>query len=135
MLPSSDALTLNEWLALIQHDPEQAKKQVILFKARRKQQGLMADPSLTITIDDYDRAQQLLAAADNSQPAQQIEARAKIGRVTLGKLPDQEDWLALITADPALAANICTELELKHAMQGTNTPSGILKSIAIYRAI
>ncbi len=34
---------------------------------------------------------------------QQIEASAKIGRMTLGKLPDREDWRALIDTDATLA--------------------------------
>ncbi len=46
VISSLDTHTLNEWIALIQQDSEQAKQHMIWLKARRKQQGLMADPSL-----------------------------------------------------------------------------------------
>jgi hypothetical protein len=128
--------TLNEWIALIQQEPDQAKQHMIWLKARRKQRGLMADPSLTISIEDYDRAQQLLASATSDpQHLQEIEARAKVGRMTLGKLPDREDWRALIDADPDLAEKVCAELELKHAMLMIDTPPALLRSIEGYRTI
>lgn len=136
MSSSLNTHTLNEWIALLQQDAEQAKQHVVWLKARRKQQGLTADPSLTISIEDYDRAQQLLASATSDpRRLQQIEASAKIGRVTLGKLPDREDWRTLIDVDPAFAKGVCAELEIKSALLGLQTPPALQQSIAIYRAI
>jgi hypothetical protein len=65
MLPTSSYFTLNEWAALIRQDPEQAKQHAIRLRAQFKIQGLMADPALQISIEDYDRAQDLLVKATN----------------------------------------------------------------------
>ncbi len=55
--------TLYEWVALIQQDPAQARKLIIAITVRNNIQGLLADPALTISMQDYNEAQRLLAAA------------------------------------------------------------------------
>ncbi len=55
--------TLSEWVALIQHDSAQARKLIIAITVRSQIQGLLADPALTISMQDYNEAQRLLAAA------------------------------------------------------------------------
>ena len=136
MLSFQDTPTINEWIALIQEDADQAERHVISLRARIKKQGLMADPSLTISVEDYDRAQQLLELAKNdSQKLQQVASKAAVGRVTLEQLPDRDDWLALINSDPGFARKVYVELEIKHALLGMGAPLALLRSIEAYHTI
>src|SRR5689334_11202040 len=115
--------TLNEWIALIQKDPDQAKQLVTRLRANIKKQGFLADPSLSISSEDYDRAQHLLASAvNNQQEMQKLASKAAIGRITLEKNPSRDDWLSLINEDFAFARLVCIELESKRALLGINAP-------------
>jgi len=85
MLSIPDVPTFDEWVMLIQQNAVQAHQHVIALKARSKQQGLFADVSLEISIEDYEQAQRLFTAA-TTDPAQaeRIARIARIGRATLG---------------------------------------------------
>ena len=125
--------TLNEWIALIQQDLDQAKQLVTRLRTSIKKQGFLVDPSLSISSEDYDRAQHLLVSAlNNPQEMQQIASKAAIGRITLKKIPNRDDWLSLINADSALARLVCIELESKQALLGINAPQELLRSIESY---
>jgi hypothetical protein len=63
----------------MQQDPEHAKQHVIWLRAQIKKLGFMADPALQISIEDYDRAQELLAKAENDP--QQAERNAHMAAV------------------------------------------------------
>src|SRR5215212_6844550 len=89
--------SFNEWIMLIQENAAQAKQLLILLKARNKKQGLFADASLEMSIEDYERAQRWFAKATTApEQAQRIAHSARIGRATVGPYPDREDWLTLI---------------------------------------
>ncbi len=127
---------MNEWVALIQHDPAQATKYMIAIKAQNKIQGLLADPSLTISVEKYDEAQRLLAAAaDDPATARRAAHMARLGQATMGPSPDRDTWQALIAADPDFAQDVCIALEAKAALLGLHTPQALLRSIATYRAL
>ncbi len=100
-----DTPTIFEWLALIQQDPAQARKLMITIKARDKIQGLFADPALTISVEEYDEAQRLLAAAAGDPAiARRAAHMARLGQATMGPSPDRAAWQALIAADPDFRA-------------------------------
>jgi len=91
-----DTPTIFEWLALIQQDPAQARKLMITIKARDKIQGLFADPALTISVEEYDEAQRLLAAAAGDPAiARRAAHMARLGQATMGPSPDRAAWQAL----------------------------------------
>jgi DNA anti-recombination protein RmuC len=54
---------------LIQQNAAQARQLVIALKARNKKQGLFADVSLQMSIEDYERALRLFTTAA-TDPAQ-----------------------------------------------------------------
>jgi len=133
---SPNLFTLNEWIALIQQDPEQAKQHVIWLRAQIKIQGIMADPALEISIEDHARAQDLLKkAANDPQQAERIARMAAIGQVTLSGYPSHDDWLKLVQADPTLAKQVYLELKTKQARLGLQTPPALQKSIDIYHSV
>jgi hypothetical protein len=134
MLSTSNYLTLSEWIALIQQDPEQANQHVIWLRAQIKIQGIMADPALQIGIEDYNRAQDLLAkAAHDPQQAERIARMAAVGQITLSGYPSHDDWLKLIQDDPTFARHICLELKTKQALLGLYAPPALQKSMDAYQ--
>jgi hypothetical protein len=125
-----DILILDEWVALIQQDSAQAKQHLIVLKARNKQQGLFADPSLEISIEDYGRAQALLASPD--VPQERIAKLVKLGEFTMRPLPDRAGWQALIEEDAAFAHQAYLAIMTKMAMLGVSAPQEIHRSIKAY---
>jgi hypothetical protein len=136
MLSIPDVPSFDEWVMLIQQDATQARRLLIALKARNKQQGLFADASLEMSIEDYDRAQRLFTAAmTDPEQAKRIAQIARIGRATVGPYPDREDWLTLIKDDPDFAQEVYGALRAKQAMFGLQTPQAIVISIAAYAAL
>jgi hypothetical protein len=133
MLSIPDVPSFDEWVMLIQQNAAQASQLVIALKARHKKQGLFADASLELSIEDYDRAQRLFTTA-TTDPAQaeRIDYIARLGRATLGPYPDREEWLTRIKDDPSFARAVYVALRTKEAMFGLQTPQAILMSIAAY---
>ncbi len=136
MLSIPDVPWFDEWVMLIQQNAVQASQLLIALKARNKKQGLFADVSLEISIEDYERALRLFttAATDPTQ-AERITHIARIGRATVGPYPDREDWLTLIKDDPDFAQSVYGALQTKRAMFGLQTPQAILMSIAAYTSV
>jgi hypothetical protein len=131
-----DVPSFNEWVMLIQQNAAQAKQLLIGLKARNKQQGLLADPSLQISIEDYDRAQSLVTkATTDSAQAERIDRIARLGQATAGPFPDREDWIAMIKDDPDFARSVFMALQGKQGMFGLATPQAIVISIAAYSAV
>ena len=136
MLPTIDIPTINEWVVLLQDDPVSAKKLMIAIKARNKMQGLFADPSLTLSLEEYERAQQLLEASRNDPVAAAKLAHAtRLGRALLGPYPDRAAWLALLQNDPAFAHSLSLALRTREAMLGPQAPQVLLHSIALYNVL
>jgi hypothetical protein len=136
MISTPDVPAFNEWVMLIQQNAVQASQLVIALNARNKQQGLLADPSLGISIEDYARAQRLFTTATTDPArAEYISRVARIGRAVLGPYPDREDWVTLIKDDPDFARSVFMALQAKYGMFGLATPQAILISIAAYTAV
>lgn len=136
MLSIPDVPSFDEWVMLIQENATQAKQVLIMLKARNKKQGLLADPSLELSIEDYDLAQSLVTAATTDPAkAEQVTRLARIGRATVGPFPDREDWIAMIKDDPDFAQSVFAALQAKQAMFGLSTPQAIVMSIAAYSAV
>jgi hypothetical protein len=136
MLSIPDVPSFHEWVMLIQQNAAQARQLVIALKARNKKQGLFADVSLEMSIEDYERAQRLFAtAATDPAQAEYINDLARIGRATVGPYPDREDWLTLIKDDPDFARSVYGALQTKQGMFGLQTPQAIVMSIAAYAAV
>jgi hypothetical protein len=112
MLSIPDVPSFDEWVMLIQQNAQQASQLVIALKARNKRQGLFADASLEMSIEDYQRAQRLFttAATDPAQ-AERINRIAHNGRATVGPYPDREDWVMLIKDDPDFAQSLYGALQ------------------------
>jgi hypothetical protein len=136
MLTIPEVPSFHEWVLLIQQNAVQANQHVIKLKARNKQQGLFADPSLMISIEEYQDAQRLFAKSmtDPAQ-AEHITRIARIGRAILGPYPDREDWEKLIKDDPDFARSVYMALRTKQGMFGLQTPQAILISIAAYALV
>jgi hypothetical protein len=135
MLAIPDVPSFHEWVMLIQQNAEQASQLVIALKARNKKQGLFADPSLMISIEEYEDAQRLFTKATNDpEQAKRITHIARVGRATLGPYPEREDWVTMIKDDPDFAQEVYGALQTKEAMFGLQTPQAILMSIAAYTA-
>ena len=130
---STDTPTLAEWIALIQQDSAQAKKHMISLKARNKLQGIMAEPALEISVEDYDRAQRLLAAQDTAT-SEKVARLARLGHARLRPYREQVDWLELIGREPVFAREVYDALRARQAMLGLSAPQPLLDSIAAYRA-
>lgn len=136
MLPTIDIPTINEWVVLLQDDPVSAKKLMIAIKARNKMQGLFADPSLTLSLEEYERAQQLLEASRNDPvAAAKLVHATRLGRALLGPSPDRAAWLALLQNDPAFAHSLSLALRTREAMLGPQAPQVLLHSIALYNVL
>ena len=136
MSPTTGTPTIHEWAALIQRDPAAARKLLIALKARNKMQGLFADPSLTLSLEEYERAQQLLEASRNDPVAAAKLAHAtRLGRALLGPYPDRAAWLALLQNDPAFAHSLSLALRTREAMLGPQAPQVLLHSIALYNVL
>ena len=136
MTSITDTPTFAEWVALIQQDAAQAKKLMIALKTRNKIDGLMADPSLTISLNEYDQAQTLIsAAADDPAEAKRLIHFTRLGQALLGPYPEREDWITLIDDDPVFARNVCLAWKTKQAMLGLQTPLALAQSIELYYAI
>ena len=136
MISIPDVPSFDEWVMLIQQNTAQAKQLLIMLKARNKKQGLLADPSLEISIEDHDRAQRLIAkAAIDPTQAERVNQLARIGRATVGPFPDREDWIAMIKDDPDFARALFNALQAKRAMFGLQTPQAIVLSIAAYTVV
>jgi P2-related tail formation protein len=136
MILLSDSPTLNEWIAIIQHDADQAQQLLLSLRAQIKQQNLMAAPALTISAENYERAQQLLAAAmHDPQQTEKIAQRAALGHATLASLPNREEWRQLFQTDASFAHALHQELQLKQAQMGLSTPRALQASIDAYRSI
>jgi hypothetical protein len=134
MLAITDTPTIYEWIALLQRDPEEAQQLAISLKTRMLRDSLLADPALTISLEDYQRAQQLLAKAkEDAATMQRVAHMARLGQATLGPVPGQEDWAAMIEEDPQFARSISAAWEVKCAQRGIYTPRAILRSLALYR--
>ncbi|HEU5101496.1 MAG TPA: hypothetical protein VFU22_20880 [Roseiflexaceae bacterium] len=120
----------------MQQDAAQAKQLLIRLKARNKQQGLFADPSLEISVEDYGRALSLVSAATSDpEQARQVARLARVGQATVGPYPDREDWIGLIKVDPVFARELYDALREKQAMFGLQTPQAILLSMRAYAAV
>ena len=136
MSSDSNPFTLNEWIAFIQQDPEQANQQAVWLQEQIKKQGIMIDPAFEISIENYDRAQHVLSkAANEPQQAERIARMAAVGRVTLGEYPSREGWLELIQTNPTFAQLVYYELKAKQALLGLQTPPTIKSSIETYHSI
>lgn len=136
MLYSSYGPTLREWIALIQQDAIQAEQILISIKVRNKQLGLMADPSLQMSIEDYQRAQDLLSQATHDpQKAKFVAVAARLGQALMRPAPDRDGWLVLIADDPTFAQQLYGALQAKCARFGAQTPSEIIESINAYHTV
>jgi hypothetical protein len=136
MLSIPEVPSFHEWVMLIQQDAVQASQLVIALKARNKQQGLFADPSLEISIEEYERAQRLFTTATTDPARADYIARiARIGRAVLGPYPEREDWVTLVKDDPDFARSLFKALQAKRAMFGLQTPQAIVMSIVAYTAV
>jgi hypothetical protein len=132
---SLEVPSFHEWVMLIQQDAAQAYQLLIALKARNKKQGLLADPSLEISIEAYARAQHLFTTATTDPArAEYIRRIARIGRAVLGPYPDHEDWGTLLKDDSSFAQSVYAALQTKRAMFGLQTPQAILVSLAAYAA-
>jgi hypothetical protein len=136
MILIPDVPSFHEWVMLIQQDAEQAKQILIALKARNKKQGLLADASLEISIEEFEDAQRLFTKA-TTDPAQaaRVARIAQIGRAVLGPYPNSDDWAALINDDPDFAESVYNALRTKAAMFGLQTSQAVLMSIAAYEAV
>jgi hypothetical protein len=135
MILIPDVPSFDEWVMLIQRNAAQAHQVLIGLKARNKRQGVFADASLTISIEDNERAHKLFARAmTDPLLAERIRYIARIGHATAGPNPDREDWLTMIKDEPNFAEDVYTSLQTKAAMFGLQTPQTILMSIAAYVA-
>lgn len=135
MIAIPNVPTFDEWVMLVQQDAAQAKQLLIALKARNKRQGLLADASLELSIEYYERAQRLLAkAASDPEQADRVSQIARVGRATAGPFPDREDWKALLKDDPAFAQGVYASLRTKRAMFGLQTPQAIMLSLRAYAA-
>ncbi|MBK9715615.1 MAG: hypothetical protein IPO81_30695 [Kouleothrix sp.] len=133
MSPMTDTPTIHEWAALIQRDPAEAKRLLIALKARNKMQGLLAGPSLTISIEAYAEAQQQIAAATRDPAeAERLALMERLGQALLGPYPDRDAWLALLRDDPAFAHKLWLALRARAAMLGLQAPQALLRSIELY---
>src|SRR4051812_1028625 len=136
MLSIPDVPSFHEWVMLIQQDAARAEQLLIALKATNKQQGLFADPSLAISIEDYDRAQRLFTTATTDPArAEYITRSARLGRATMGPYPERDDWVTLIKDDPDFARSVFKALQAKRAMFGLQTPQAIVMSITSYTAV
>lgn len=128
--------TFNEWIVFLQQAPDQANRQALVIRAEIRKQDPIADPALELSIQEYEKAQQLLAAATNDpQQNEEIRQLTALGQATLGPYPNREDWLTLIQTDPTFAQSLCTELEIKRAILGWHTPQDLQTSIETCHAI
>jgi hypothetical protein len=136
MLSIPDTPSFYEWVMLIQQDAAQAKQHLIALKARNKKRGLFADPSLEISIEEYEGAQRLVTKATiEPEQAKRLAHIARVGRATVGPYPDREDWVTLIKDDPEFAQSVYAALQTKRAMFGLQTPQAVLISMAAYDAV
>jgi hypothetical protein len=132
---TSDTPTYFEWFALILQDAAKAKQLMIAIKARDRREGLMADPSLQISVENYERAQRLIHAAQGDpDQIQHVSYLAKLGKASLGPYPDRNEWLRLIHQDAAFAEDVCTAIRTKQALFGSRTPRAVIDSIEAYYA-
>jgi len=135
MHSTSDTPTYFEWFALIQQDAAEAKRLMIAIKARNKIEGLMADPSSEISVENYERAQALIHAAQGDpDQTQHVSYLARLGKASLGPYPDRDEWLRLIQEDAQFAKDVCTAIRTKQALFGSRTPQPVLDSIKAYDA-
>lgn len=136
MSPTTGTPTIHEWALLIQRDPAEAKRQLIALKARNKMQGLLADPSLTISIEAYAEAQQrIAAAASDPAEAEKLALMERLGQALRGPYPDRDAWQALLHDDPPFAQKLCLALRERAAMLGLQAPQALLRSIELYDAL
>jgi hypothetical protein len=128
-----DIPTFFEWLARIQADAAEAKQLMIAIKARDRIQGLMADPSLTISLNEYDQAQTLVAkAAFDLTEEKRLIYFDRLGQALLGPYPEREDWAALIDGDPVFARDVCVAWKTRQAMLGVAAPKALVRSVELY---
>jgi hypothetical protein len=136
MILLSDNPTVNEWIAIIQNDAEQAHQLLLSLRAQIKQQNLMAAPALIISVEGFDRAQQILATAvRDPQQRETLAHRVALGRASLTSCPNREEWLQLIHNDASFAQALYLEFQLKQAQMGLSTPRALQASIDVYRSI
>lgn len=136
MLINTPPITINEWIALIQQDPEYSNQRLIWLREQIRTQGIMADPSLEISVENYENAQILLIkAAEEPQQKEKIARIAAVGQITLGGYPGRDGWLALIQSDDTLARLVYLGLEAKKAALGLQTPQELKTSMEIYQSI
>ena len=123
----------DEWLALIQHDQQKAKSQMRSLRMQASVRSVLADPALEISLEAYERAQQLLAdAMADASKMERVARLTEIGRATLGPYPERADWIALIQRDPNLARQVYNAWRAKRAMLGLQSPQALLSTIEIY---
>jgi len=136
MLPIPTTPTFYEWVALIQQDSVQASQLVISLQAQLKKQGLMADPALTISIEDYAQAKNMLSTVTSDpDQAKRVTHITRLGQATLGLYPSHDDWVALIREEPHFARELCNALKTKQALLGLQTPQDLLTSIGTYYSL
>jgi hypothetical protein len=136
MFASSDTPTSAEWIALIQSDPEQARQQANALKVSIARGGLIVDPALTISLEDYEKAQRLLAKAQqDGETAQRVAHMARVGQATLGAPPSREEWASMIAEDPQFAQAVAGAWQAKLAMVGSRMSRAVIQSVAAYREL
>src|SRR5687768_3279661 len=116
MILLSDTPTVNELIAIFQNDADQAHQLLLSLRAQIKQQNLMAEPALTMSVEDFDRAQQILTTAmRDPQQRETLARRVALGRATVASCPNREEWQQLIHNDASFAQALYQEFQLKQA--------------------
>jgi aryl carrier-like protein len=136
MILLSDTPTVNEWIAIIHNNADQAHQLLLSLQVQNAQQSLMVAPALTISIENYGRAQQFLTTAmQDPQQREKLARRVALGRATLASCPNREEWQQLIQNDAAFAKALYLELQLKETQMGLNRSRALQASIEIYGSL
>ena len=128
--------TLYEWIALVQQDPEHARKISASLQRKLKKEGVMADPSISMSFAYYEQALRILdEKSTDPKQAQRMVNYTRIEQALQQPYPRYDDWLFLIDREPTFAQQLCIALEVKQATIGMRSPHDLVASIAIYHLI
>jgi hypothetical protein len=136
MLSIPEAPTPNEWLVLLQEEPDRAEQHLTSLRNRIKKENLMAHPALTFSIEAYDEALHFLEnALKDTQDATELLHKVALGRRTLEKYPGRDEWITLLHSNPVFARSLYFELVFKSAFLGTLSPPNLATTIAAYDSV
>lgn len=136
MLFPSDIPSRNEWLAVLSLEPARAERLFRNLRALLNQQSLTTDPSIQISLNDYDQAWELLAASETDAAiAAQLPGLIARGQASLATPPTEAQWRELLRSDADVAEALAFELELKSARFGFTAPQVLLDSLKVFRSL